>query len=153
MRRPHVEIFPPYFCIGSFSLAMAFFLIITFMFKWLAMPISSRYGSIPIVDNPKIEYYVDEGEDGPPPLVVSIDKNQRMFIQKRIVKTSQFYSELRNELLIQRKEYPTAHFIALNIDKHVPMANVYALIKTFKSLEIERIILIVSQRYSTIPKR
>ena len=147
MRRLHGVKVRPAFCTGSYSLAMVCLLIIAFVFKWSAMPISSPYGSIPIVDNPKIGNYADDCTgDGPPPLVVSIDKNQRVYVQKRLVRTGQFYSELRNELLIRRKEHPTAPFVALNVDKRVPMANVYALMKVFESLEIKMIKLIVSPR-------
>ncbi len=145
MRRLIVEKLPSSFGNNCFSLVMSSLLILALIVlsfsKCLATPISS-YGSIPIVENPKVKNYSLRHEVRG--IVVSVDKYQRIFVEKKAVSASQVYAELRNELIDYRKKYPEAHFICLNADKHVPMANIYELIKMFQSLEIDMVVLIVS---------
>jgi biopolymer transport protein ExbD len=122
------------------------------MSDWIESPRYSRFGFLPAVDNPKITYQCKMGNCGPEKacIFVSIDKDCRLYIQRKAISVNRFYEDLRNEVMAQRKRDPIAYYICLNADKQVPMANIFELIRIFKSLEIERISLVTAKQIKQI---
>jgi len=139
-----MEIVTPALSISPFSTAMVLLLFIIIVPKLWGIPTSSPYGSIPKVRNPRIQNVEYNRCIEPlPTLVVSIDKNQRVFIRNKATAPSCVRVDLQNAVSSYRKEYPLHRYISLNADRRVPMGNIYALIKIFRSLEIERVGFIV----------